>query len=123
MTIDTHDMMSVLYLDDVRSLDEEDRVTIWAHVQALVRDMGADARGHRQQDMANVAPTLDFAAMTPEIRALFRIALEQMPSSQDLLTDEQLDCVMCAEPLATPFAVRSEPHGLSVRYHEMNITI
>lgn len=123
MQIDTHDMTSALYTQDLRSLDEQSRVTIWAHVQSIVADLTESASPARHADAMRLAPTLKFDKMSPEVKAMFHIALEQMPSAKKNLLMKQVKEIMAQEPLTTPLKVRENPHGLNMRYHKMNVQV
>lgn len=123
MAIDTQDMTSALYVTDFASLDEPERVMLWTHINAIVADLTESATGARHADAMRLVPTLRFQDMSDDVRTLFRIALERMPGAQARLLNSQLDVVMGTPAPERTIVVRDDPHGLALRYHEMNVRV
>lgn len=116
-------MRGALYGLDPRYREPMQRAILWSHVRAIVRDLTGQTSRARFVDALALAPTLRFEDMPQGTRVLFRIALEQMPMAQDRLTSHQLDVVMCTPALTEPLVIRTSPHGLSQRYHDMGVYV
>lgn len=123
MTIDINDMTSALYTQDIRSLDEDDRVTLWTHVNTIVADLTDSSSERRHADAMRLVSTLRFQDMSDDVRLLFRIALGRMPQAQRNMPNDQLEAIMSAETPTSTLTIRENPHGLAMCYHEMNVQV
>lgn len=123
MTIDAMSMTDALYVKDMRALDETDRVTLWTHINMIVADLTDSSSESRHADAMRLVPTLRFQDMSDDVRVLFRIALERMPQAQRNMLNSQLEAIMSTKAPTSALAIRENPHGLAMRYHEMNVQV
>ena len=99
-----------------------DAMAVWSFVQDVVCD-AANAKHEAHDDAYSFLANLNVKTLPQEAVVLLKLALDEMPSARNAMSDEQLADIDCVKPLEHPLICTDHPLGVSTAYSKMNVVL